>query len=472
MLKFLFTLLIAQPILAQKTLPKNIPTLSLQDVLNQAHQKSETILGINKSIKALESEIRARDVLLSPILNTNIYAYKDKRESFTNPIPREGTSGVLGVSLIKPFSTGTTFTLTAGHNLLGRDDVYDEDDTAEWEIKLTQSLWRDAFGRTTDLRYQGEKYELLSRRYGFEFEQRQFLVNVESAYWDLVLAEKEQVLRTGNIERSTSLESWTQQRVKRFAAENNDLLQVQSLIAQRKLDLISVQNNIESARNTLRQYIPDLNFQNQKINAAELSQDRVLVLPTDSIIPLRLDALAAINRAEQSHYEAERAVDSTRPTLDLYASYGANGLERSANAAWDRAATAKYNQQKVGLVFAMNLDGDVRSDLRTASRENAEALKTRAEGLKRASDISWNDLLRSIRQLKEQIKLANDVSQLQSRKLTVERRRYQQGRTTTLQMTTFEVEATESELTLNRLLVALKKAESLVRLYNFDGASL
>ncbi len=442
-------------------------TINLQHVLDEALQKSESLESINKAIKALESEIRSRDVALSPILNADVFAYKDNRqEAFGMPF-RDSISSGLDVSLTKPFSTGTTLSLSAGHDLLERDQLNPRQDAAEWEIKLSQSLWRNGFGRTTDYRRTAEQYELLSRRNSLEFEKNQILVNIESAYWDLILAEKELKLRETNIERSKSLVNWTERRRKQFAAESSDLLQVQSLLAQRRLSLLVVQNNLSGAQSSLRQYIPNLSFAQTQVDVADLNKNTSPVMPQRNESPLRLDAIAAIYRAQQAENESNQIYDTNRPLLDIYGSYGTTGVADRFNPAWEQAGRSDYKQEKIGIMFSMNLDGGLRKDQRSAAQFNYESLKVRADGLERASKISWIELLKNITQLKEQIKVSEELTKIQNNKVNAERRRFQQGRTTTLQMTTFEVEATESELTYYRLLVALKKAESLLRLYSY-----
>jgi outer membrane protein TolC len=339
-------------------------------------------------------------------------------------------------------------------------------------VQLSQSLWRDSFGRSTRLGHLVDKHELLSRKASLEFERQNFLISVENAYWDLVLAEKELAIRKDNVKRSQTLESWTSRRVKQFAAERTDLLQVQALLAQRKLDLIIVENDLTNKQKTLEQLVPGLDYKSSDFAANKMGEIGPVIKNQFKTKKIRLDSFALEQRALQNSYEALKDEDSLRPDLTAFASYTSNGIADKFDPSWDRAIEDNHSEQRVGLTLSMLLDGDGKASQRKASAKAAEAAKYRSQASIRESENSWDELQRSLTNIEEQIKIAKNLFDLQSQKLKAEQQRFQQGRTTTLQITTFEIDAAESELRLYRLLSQQQKLISQLRLFVATGSDL
>ncbi|MCM2352186.1 MAG: TolC family protein [Pseudobdellovibrio sp.] len=456
---------------AQPPAPTTSHVSNVENIVAQAANKSETLKSLKASLESLESEIKARDLELSSRLSAELSAYTDKREVF-GTIPREGTSGVFGLTVVKPFSSGTELLVATDHTLLGKDDTYPERNTAQWQVQLSQSLWQNSFGRSTRLRHQAEEAELKSRKASLEFERQNFLIRVENAYWDLVLVEKELAIRKDNVKRSQTLEAWTSRRMRQFAAEKTDLLQVQALLAQRKLDLAIVENDLTNKQKNLEQLVPGLEYKSTDFVAEKMGDVKSNYTEQFKNKKLRLDAYAQEQRAQQNSFEALRDEDSLSPDLSVFASYTQNGIAEKFDPAWDRAIEENHSEQKVGLTLTLLLDSEGKSQQQKASAKASEAAKYRAQALNRESENSWDELARNFENIGEQIKIAKNLFDIQSQKLKAEQQRFQQGRTTTLQMTTFEIDAAESELRLYRLLSQQQKLASQFRLFVSAGSDL
>lgn len=447
------------------------PVSNLDSIIAQATAKSDSLKSLESSIESLEHEIKARDLELSTRLNAELSYFKDKRE-VPGSLPREGTSSLFGLSLVKPFATGTELLVAADHTQLGKDDNFAERNTAQWQVQLSQSLWQNSFGRNTRLRHKAEQHELLSRKASLEFERQNFLISVENAYWDLVLAEKELAIRKDNVKRSQTLESWASRRVRQFAAERTDLLQVQALLAQRKLDLTIVENDLTSKQKNLEQLVPGVEYKSTDLSSGQMSVLTSARKEQFKEKKIRLDTFAIEQKALQNSFEALQDEDSLRPDLSVFASYTSNGIADKFDPSWDRAIEENHAEQKVGLTFSMLLDGNTKASQRKASAKAAEAAKYRSMAAQRQSENSWDELQRNLINIEEQIKIAKNLFDVQSQKLRAEQRRFQQGRTTTLQMTTFEIDAAESELRLYRLLSQQQKLISQLRLFVAAGSDL
>lgn len=460
---------------------------SLKEVLQLAEESSHSLRSVKQTIKSIEAEIRARDLVLSSILSSELALIDDDRERVNNSETidegdvsrrQQGRYGQVDVMLIKPFETGTELSFRAGNTIRESGSLNRERNVADWEMRVSQSLWRNAFGRAVDLRHQAEAFELSSRRFAALTEQQQIFQNIENAYWDFVLAIKEIAIRESNLERSLALQKWTKDRVDRFAAENVDLLQVQTLVSERRLDLAAAVNARAIAVSRLKQLIPNTNPETWTPDLKSLETNRA---PTELLLfggnallvedPLRLEALSALYRAQHRRIEFARIDDELKPALDAYLAYGANGIDNQFDDSWGSTSEGDSDTTRVGILFSVELDDRLKNDRRNAARFSADAEESRARALTLDSKVGWQELQRNLLDLLGQEKEARILAALQQRKVEAERVRYEQGRSTTFQMTTFEVDASNSELRLYRLLAALRKIENTARSFTLEESS-
>lgn len=444
--------------------------INVNDLIELAKRDSELIKATEKSLESLEAEIKSRDLVLTANVTADLAMFNDHLETMSVSNTNRDNSGLLDLTLTKPFSTGTKFTLNVTHDLLHSENFTGERNVAGWKATLSQALWRDSFGRENRLRRSAEQSELLSRRYQILFDRQQFLVNLENAFWDYTFALREIALRNETIDRSTALEKWVRQRIGKYAAEGSDLLQVKALVSQRQLDLSAAKNRLETAMNTIRGYIPSVDpvTWQPDLNSFEKDRSPTSLLAggsTSPASPVRLDALSSNFKVAQSKTEAERVADNLKPQLDAYVSYGANGIDEHTSSSWSEASRREHDATRVGVLLSIDLDQSLKNQKRKAAQLSAEAEAYRAATLSRQSNLGWSDLIRSIENLREQVKESKELADLQNRKAKLERRRYEQGRTTVLQITTYEVDAAQSELRFYEVLSQLRKAESLARLF-------
>lgn len=439
---------------------------NLQTWLDLALEKSENLQAVDKNIKALNSEIKSRDLALSGQFILQAENFNNDQDAVT--FARRSRSRFVDLIYEKPFSTGTRLNLTTGHDR-SRIDNFGIRNTADWEIRLTQSLWRDAFGRSTTYRHESEQRELLSRKSNLIFEKQSLLIEFESVYWDLALALKEEQLRTENLKFSKKLKSWTLNRLQKTAAERSDVLQSDALLSSRELDLISVQNQIETLKNRIRQIIPLEMNQVPLPNLDELSEERALeplMAQNGSLqTPQRLDTLASTYLAEQTEFQQKQILENLKPNLNAYLSYGQNGISESFDESWNRAGNDRYSGVRFGIQLQVPLDRSLIYEQQKAQVLITQAQQLQTKALTRNIKLSWEDLLRRIEVLKHQVQESSRLSQFQKSKVEEERHRYQIGRSTVFQLVSFEVEAAEAEIRKYRFLGELRKLESQARLF-------
>lgn len=448
------------------------PVLRLEDLVATASKESEEVRSVELSLQATIAEIEARDYELAPRLTTEIAQVEDQRATFSPG--RRSLSRLVDINLVKPFASGTTLGVRTGYEIADVASVASTRHLANWEISVTQALWRNSFGRGTRLRREGDAAELRSRKLDLLLRRQQFLASLETAYWDLTLAHREREIRRENLQRSETLESWIRDRQRRSAAEATDVYQVQALIDARRLELLDVENRIEAAGNRLAQLVPGLKPGSWAPDVRSLEAHReasaLLAEPAgpDGVKPARLDSLVSRHRVGQARALAKREDDTLKPQLDLAVTHGRNGIENNFGSAWSRAFGSNSTYTKVGVVFSVELDGGLKDQRRRALALQADARELDARRLARESEIGWEELQRSVSRLAIRLETARAVALSQDKKSTEERQRYRQGRSTAFQTISFENEAAQARLDVYRLFAELRRTEAQARLFTAD----
>lgn len=447
---------------------------SLNDLIRLSQERSESLKALTLSIESLEAEIRSRDLELSTKLATELAWVQDRKSTLTSPLRKED-SEALDLDVTKLFATGTSLALSSRY-LLNESAVTGKQNVFDWDLRLSQALWKNAFGRATHQRQESDKYELQSRRYQVELQRQTFLLNLETLYWDLIYSLREQEIRQSNIERSDTLEKWIRARIRHSAAEPVDLLQVQAQGAASRLDLIASQNRISTFKNQLQQLIPgldplQLSFELSSLEKASPSSS----LPSSAAAaepPLRLDTLASQAQEKKLRTDWHRTEDATAPLLDVYVGYGKNGMDPQMSQAFKEVQTSSQYNATVGVLFSLDLDRNLTRDRARSGELQAASASLQTRQLERASALDWKDLSRSIESLKNQVQEAQRLAEFQKQKSLKERVRLQLGRSTVFQSVTFDIDAANAELRYYQTLATLRKTEARTRLFSHDQESL
>lgn len=448
-------------------MPLSTFAASLEAFLQAVERESDALQAIDTKLLALQAEIESRDVVLSSVFTLNAENFNNDQDAVT--FARRSRTRFARATLDQPFTTGTLLSVTAGHERSVIDN-FGLRQIADWEFRLTQSLWRDGFGRATSLRHRGEKEELINRRAALMHEKKQLLIELESFYWDYTTLLQEEQIRLKNLEVSRELLKWTQSRMKKIAAEKADLLQVQALVSGRELDLITLQNKIAALKTKLLSALPNFQMESLSPDVQSLTKDRPLLQLVDadeknSTALIRWDSLASEAEALQAEIETKKVREQLKPLFDVYMSYGQNGISDTFDESWSRAGNQRFSGTRVGLTFSVPLNRSLTSKQEKAKRLEAEALKLQANNQRRQSQLGWIDLERQQKVIQMQSQEASKLADFQTQKVIEERRRYKIGRSTLFQLVSFEVEAAEAAVRKFTFLAELRKTESQARLF-------
>ncbi|MBC7371949.1 MAG: TolC family protein, partial [Bdellovibrionaceae bacterium] len=447
--------------------------LTLDEYLSEVQKKHKEFQSFEVSKEAAEDRRVAGDLALSPTLSMDTsYLSDEKKPQTTGGTKLQATQYNAGVA--KQFSTGTYLGVSgnlqhltiANPVLPGFPSDYT---TGTLAVTLSQSLWKNAFGRAVSLRRERETVSSNLEKESFNLQQRQILYNAESAYWDYMYQQEELAQKVDSLERSRKIETWLKRRFSDGISDRADFLNAQALSISRELALAVTRDQALSAEKNLRDFmelapnekLPALNSDFKKPrNIGELISGAT----AGDIV--RLDTYLASLEAQAKGLGAKEAQEALRPDLVLQGSYATNSFSTiSQNDALKDIAKADAPTSQVALKFSYMFDTDAKNSQESLSRKEALAAQLKSERKILESASSWSELQRRYGELLKQIETAEKLNKVQLSRAKEQGLKLSRGRSVTSDVVISEEDASSSALSLNRMRAEARKIEAQSRLF-------
>jgi outer membrane protein TolC len=338
--------------------------LRLVDAVALALENNLGIAIQRESVRAATAGVLEARGVFDPSISAGVSRGEDQRSldaessiaaAGLSRVRTESTNGQLGLSGLSPASTRYSFRVQ-DRNASDTFNNFEEEHVTSASLTLTQPLLRGRGHRYVTHGLRQALRSLRISRIDLRLRVEGILLQVEQAYWDLVMAEGKLAVRRKSVETAMSLLEQVDIKVDVGTASETDRVQAQSGLAQRRLSLIAA----ERARGLQDRTLKDLTME-------DLAQASPPFDPLDQPTTNRTmlsyqdvlkDALA--NRPElfRSALDLEHAQEQLRqgknealPQVDLEGNYGVNGLGGSFGDAADNAASRDDNNWSIGLVY-------------------------------------------------------------------------------------------------------------------------
>lgn len=456
-------------------LSPNVFAMDLQEFLNTVESRNKNIQSYKLSQEAAEEKRISGDLDLTPALTLGVSYLNDK-----SPIGRGASIGALGgftstqytLGLAKNFSTGTSVSLGGEISELELGGlppgsvIPNNLGFGSLNIGVSQSLWKNAFGRGTQLRRERESLVSVIEKTSQDLQRRAFLTQAESAFWDSLYLEEELKLRRASLARAQRIESWINRRVRDGIADRADLLAAQSLVAARELQLLVTADERVAQQKKIRDLLeltPEETFPNLKGNINSQRALSNLIGGKGAVISL--EAFIAQKSAEAKMAGSREAEDALRSDLVLSGSYKTNSLAEDFDSALSGWTETDLPTQSVNLKWVYLFDDSSKKAAVSNTKKEALAAQLMAERKSLESQTQWSELNRRYLELIKKIEAASKISQIQTQRAQAEADKFNKGRSVTSNVINSEEDAAEAELNLTKLKIEQRKLESQSRLF-------
>lgn len=449
--------------------------MTLEEYLNQVSTNNEGVRGAKLGEEAKELRLSESSLFFKPSFFLTGEYSDDKRP--TNAPTFMGTQTIRNTfraGLSQNFSTGTKASVSyniykteingASPGILARDTFYD----VAPQIELSQSLWRNFMGAEFDANVEAQRAQVESSRLNDQFTLKQLLVKAENAYWRLAFAELALQVQKESLDRARKLRDWNANRMRNNLVDEADYLQAEANLQNRELEQETAFIELETAKrefNSIRQSSEDVSLTKESAPNRELLS--TLKLPEKS--GQREDVLIAIENQKVINANSVLGTERNKPNLELYGNFSINGREVEYGRAYDQSIGGTKPWTIVGVRFSTPLDFGALSDYKKGYAQEKVAAELTARRKSYEVDREWEILSQRFDEFKKRLTLSKRMEEVQSKKLTAEKRRYNQGRSTTFQVLTFEQDFANAQL------LRLRNEFELVNVHNqlklFGGVS-
>lgn len=327
-------------------------------------------------------------------------------------------------------------------------------------LELTQSLWSNGFGRSTQAHQEQLEAAALASSYGASYQTKATVSQAEMAYWRLALARQIILVQQQAVDRAQKIFTWNEKRARLQLTDQADVLQAETTLRSRELDLTSSQNELRAAS---RAFNSIRNIDSTEVTEELLPFDPSMIdeLRTPTRGQFRDDVKAALQSSRATRASAQLSKEKNQPTLDIFATLSLNGQAPASaglagggfslyqNVSDAIAASFTFNRptETIGVRFSTPLNFGTLADARDAWAKEAVAAEMTYDRKLFEQEQDWKDLTENLADSKKQLELSRKLELLQKAKLESEKDRLQRGRTTTYQVLMFEQEYLFSQLT-------------------------
>lgn len=443
----------------------SVNAMSIDDYLNQVKARNKNIRSYDIDVEAAGEKQVAGDLALSPILTGSYYVQTDKSLPLLMFLANKRTTTATALGLSKKFSTGTTLAFTGETYKYDYDQPLTPGDTGystgRLGISLTQSLWKDSFGRATRLRQNREALTARLEKLSSDLKKRATLIQVESDYWDFLVAQENVKLKQANLERAKKLQSWSSNRVYNGISDQSDLLQIKALVSSRELELANAKDELESKGITIRENLDLVAGDSVPEFTSSLTDSRPYVneLSKKSNM-IRIQNYLSQLEAKIKQDASDEVRDSLRPDLALTGKYYTTSYDVDYSTMQSNIAKDDRPVTFVGLSLSWMFGSDAVSAQKSSADKSALAAKYRAEQEALVGKNAWQDFLRKYEVTKQNVLTLEKIAQIQSERSKQEQIRLSKGRTITFNVVTAETDSAEAQVNYLKAKSGLRKLEA------------
>lgn len=449
---------------------------SLQDYLDEVAEKHEGVRAANDGMKGADERSAEGRLLYSPAFFAEAIRSTDARKN-TNPA-FIGSRTERGT-----YQLGVDTRLPIGATLRAAYDVWDQDTTgaqpaflpvpknsqASPSLSGTLSLWRNLFGGEIRAEKQALEASALSTSWAERAKRERILAEAELAYWRLSLARETARTSKEILTRTEEMVGWARRRANLHLSDESDLLQTEAAFELRKYELKIAEEEAESAERAFQSQVSEdpTGSKPAPVELERFPESFGASLPLRSTLGSTLKSAEYGMKASVAAHMAAR--ERAKPTLELFGSYARQSLELERSDAIQNSFDPDHYQSAIGVRLRAPLDLFGLSRVQEGRALEAEASEAEYRRLRFDLDTLWNDLGKRWSSAKEKYSITTRLTELQRKKLTRERTRLSQGRSTTFQILQFQQDLLQAEI--SRIRSQLELASLYTQMKLFEGAA-
>lgn len=389
-------------------------------------------------------------------------------------IDRETTSS--GVSLSQTTSLGATITLNADQE---KETVPDTNDSSRqqqnWDLTVTQALLRGRGPDVTLARLRQSRLDTEMSLYELQGTAETLAANIEQAYWNLVLAERNVTIYQQSVSIASQQLEEVLERIRVGALAENEAASAEAEAAERYQQLVSARGTLAKAKLNLLHLVnpggqADWQAEITLSDPPELSD--MSVDAVDQHVALAMSKRADLNQARllvrRNNLEVIQTKNGLLPKLDLFLSLG--GSRYTYSFAGHDDMTTNDNAYAGGLSLEFPLRNREAKAKHVAAGWSLEQANAALSNMEQLVQVEVRSAHVDVEQASAQVKAATATATLRERALALEQEKFRLGRSTTIQVAQAQRDLVESQILQSEAVVGARKA--MLDLHRLEGSLL
>jgi outer membrane protein TolC len=443
--------------------------ISLAEYLNAARQTDESAKAADKMKQGAALTKNAASEVTGVYVFSNLYKMNDGRP-MTNPMQGDRLlNDAWSVGLQQQTNLGLKWSLSQNFSYTKMENASSAIPLNEFydsypKLDLNFSLLRNFLGAETNSSVESIDSKVKIQSLSAETGSIQKENEIIETYYNYLTQKNNFEAQQNSIQRTERILTWTKTRVARNLSDETDLYQIEALLSARKVELISAQARLNEARRLFNKYLKNENEQqdyeltSSQLDTASLSIDYK---------PLRVRKDLEIQKlswqSKKADYLAQK--EKSKPVLDLQFSGVMQGRDAKLSEAQSRTFRDSKSMWYVGLQFSMPLDVSQSSDLRRGYELLAESSELENLDIEQQKELIWKKTVDLSNQLKDQWDIVKNLVEVQKNKADEERKKFNNGRSTTFQVLSFEQDYISAQNQKNNLEFQIRQFINSLKLY-------
>jgi outer membrane protein TolC len=458
-----------------------VRAVGLPDFLSQVQSRHKGLRAFQLAKEISEDKRVSGDMGLVPTLQLKAQSLRDERAPSMNGATA-ALSTIYSLGFNQKFATGTVFGMSVQTGSFENQNIspafastFGNYVAGGLNFSVSQSLWKDAFGRASRLRRSRESLVSQVEIFTAEYQIRRVLIEAERAYWDLIYSQEELELRRANLARAQKIEAWVARRHSDGIADQADWLNAKALVASRRLQLLNSADDFKAAQQKVKdllelsdsEAIPQVEGSLRQPRAADFYIGGMDGLPRRGGTIASLEALNKRGEAQIKGIVALEVEEGVKSDLVLAASYGSNPYQANGTLDYPLNNLVVFGKPTaaVSLAWVYLFDGEVKSAQQSQARKEALSSTLSSDRVAIESASQWKEYQRRHSELSQKILAADEISRLHRERAKAEQDKFSKGRSITQAVITAEQDAAEAETAVTKLKAEQRKFETQGRLF-------
>ena len=441
---------------------KEVYELNLRDISDLALNNSLDIQMVKLDLYIQRNNL---DIALS-LFDTffSIYAnYLDDEKAVPNVFSGTRTeTRAYGADITKKFPTGTEVGLDLSQVRNDSNSLFfTENPFHEMTAKasLKQSLGKNFFGLKDRADIKITKLDIKNSEFATLDEIEEELANVQSAYWRLILADKELQIRHDMLEEAKKLHEIYKRNFEVGLIEKPDLLATEANVKVRENEVSIAELELVKAQNDLLLLLSEENLDiriNPQDDLDTTSRYEDIYDALSAAVKNRRDYKQAKNLLEKSEIEVVVKNNALWPQIDLEASYSRNGIDRHYKTAWEDVRRENQDELYVGITITSSFEQrKEKAELDQKKLEKQKSLLLLKQ-IEQTVFRQINNKVTEVNTLANEVRTNKEIATLQEQKLKAESARLRYGRSSADIIIRYQEDVLNARLSLARSLLGYR----------------